>query len=176
MLLKTEGLSTLKKLLDQTIDVPVRYTAVAALMKEDLERLDPETLDEIARKMTDVQRRLSLGRTGPKVQKKEDEIIATLDEMIKKMEDQQSSSSASSSGSGSQQNANPAQDSQVKGSTAPGNVDKKKFSGNGAWGGLPDKQRAKAKDLISREFPAHYRQAIEEYTRKAAGRTATPRK
>ena len=31
-------------------------------------------------------------------------------------------------------------------------------------------RQAKAKDLIAREFPAHYREAIDEFTKKAANR------
>ena len=173
LLEKEPGLKTIETLLKRTAPVPVRYSAVAELMKYDLEALSPDSLDEVARKMSDVERRLQLGRSGQKTQKKEEEIVEGLDKIIKKLEQQAQGSSSSSGGSGggSQPNS-PASDSTVKGSTAPGEVDKKVFSKNGAWGLLPDKQRAKAKELITREFPAHYRQAIEEYTRKAAARTA----
>ena len=173
MMEKEAGLATIEMLLKRTTPVPVRYSAVAELMKYDLEQLSPDSLDEIARKMSDVERRLQLGRSGSKTQKKEDEIVEGLDKIIKKMEQQAQSSSSSGGGSGGgSQPDSPADDSRVKGETAPGEVTKKVFSKNGAWGMLPDKQRAKAKDLITREFPAHYRQAIEEYTRKAAARSA----
>jgi hypothetical protein len=61
----------------------------------------------------------------------------------------------------------------VKGSTAPGKVDPKKLEKGGDWGDLPPRARAKAKDLIAREFPAHYRSAIDEFTRKEAIRTGS---
>ena len=170
LLLKTEGLATIEQLLKNTEGVPVRYSTVAALMQYDLESLRDQSLDEVARKMTDVERRLELGRTGQKVQKKEDEIIVTLDELIKWQEEQ----NGGGGGAGGQSNRSnsPANDSVIKGSTAPGKVDPKKFKNAAEWGDLPPKARAKAKDQIAREFPAHYRDAIDEYTRKAANRPA----
>jgi hypothetical protein len=124
--------------------------------------------------MTAVERRLTLGRAGQKVQKKEEEIVATLDEIIKRIEEQQGGGGG---GGGSQnRSSSPAQDSVVKGSTAPGKVDPKKLKNEGQWGDLPPRARAKAKDLIAREFPAHYRDAIEEFTKKAAARPANSAK
>ena len=175
---KQEGLATLKQLLTATEGVPVRYTTVATLMQYDLQSLDDKTLDGISRKMTDVGRRLTLGRTGPKVQKKEAEIIAGLDEIIKKIEEQQGGGGGQGSDgqNNSNRSSNPANDSRVKGSTAPGTVDPKKLDKEAGWGMLPDKDRAKARDLIGRDFPAHYRQAIEEFNRKQAAREAKPGK
>lgn len=175
LLQKAEGMATIDQLLKGTEGVPVRYATIAALMQYDLEGLQENSIDEISRKMSDVERRLNLGRTGQKVQKREDEIIATLDEIIKKIEDQQGGGGGGAGGQSNQSSA-PASDSVVKGSTAPGKVDPKKFEKGGEWGGLPPKARAKAKDLIAREFPAHYRAAIEEFTRKGANRAASPGK
>ncbi|MSR56141.1 MAG: hypothetical protein EXS05_00470 [Planctomycetaceae bacterium] len=172
LLLKSDGLATIEQLLKATEGVPVRYTTVATLMQYDLEALQDKSLDEISRKMSDVERRLNLGRTGQKVQKKEDEIIATFDEIIKKIEDQQGGGGGGAGGQSNRSNS-PANDSVVKGSTAPGTVDNKKLKNGAEWGDLPPKARARAKDLISREFPAHYRAAIEEFTRKGASRSAS---
>lgn len=172
LLLRAEGLATIEQLLKSTEGVPVRYMTVATLMQYDLESLQENSLDEISRKMSDVERRLSLGRAGQKVQKKEDEIIATFDEIIKKIEDQQGGGGGGGAGGQSNKSTAPANDSRIKGSTAPGKVDPKKFDKEGGWGDLPPRARAKAKDLIAREFPAHYRAAIEEFTRKGAKRAA----
>ena len=169
LLLKTEGLATIDQLLKNTEGVPVRYSTVAALMQYDLESLRDQSLDEVARKMIDVERRLELGRTGQKVQKKEDEIIVTLDELIKKIEEQNGGGGA---GGQSNKSNSPANDSVIKGSTAPGKVDPKKFKNAAEWGDLPPKTRTKVNDHIAREFPAHYRDAMEEYSRKEANRRA----
>ncbi len=172
LLMKTEGLETIEQLLKNTEGVPVRYATVASLMQYDLEALRDQSLDEVARKMTDVERRLELGRTGEKVQKKEEEIITALDELIKRQEDQQGGGGGGAGGQTNRSNS-PANDSVIKGSTAPGKVDPKKLKNTAEWGDLPPKARAKAKDQISREFPAHYRDAIDEYTKKAANRPAS---
>ncbi|MBW3542333.1 MAG: hypothetical protein KY476_18865 [Planctomycetes bacterium] len=86
LLLKEDGLKTIATLLDSVERVPVRYETTATLMRHELEALKPDTLDEVARKMTDVERQLELARAGMKVQKREDEIIATLDDIIEKLE------------------------------------------------------------------------------------------
>ncbi|MGQ0633129.1 MAG: hypothetical protein ACT4QC_00850 [Planctomycetaceae bacterium] len=172
LLRKAEGLATIGQLLKNTEGVPVRYSTVATLMQHDLEALDEESLDEISRKMAEVERRLSLGRAGQKVQKQEDEIVASLDAIIKKIEEQQNSGGGGGAGGAANRSSGPAGDSGVKGSTAPGHVDPKKITPGGEWGNLPPRVRARAKELIAREFPAHYRTAIEEFTRKGANRAA----
>ena len=98
LLMAKEGLATLKQLLENTSDVPVRYATVAELMKTDLENLKEKSLDEVARMMSDVERRLKLGRGGARVQKTEEEIVARLDELIKKLEQQQQQQSQSQNG------------------------------------------------------------------------------
>ncbi len=163
-----EGLATLQQLLENTSDVPVRYSTVAELMKSDLEKLKEKSLDEVSRMMSDVERRLKLGRGGAKVQKTEEEIVARLDELIKKLEQQQQQSQ-SQSGSG-QAPAEPLPDSIIKGSTAPGEVDERDIGKKAGWGALPPKQQTKARNLIDRELPPHYRNAIEQYLRKLATR------
>jgi hypothetical protein len=167
-----EGLATLKQLLENTSDVPVRYSTVADLMKSDLEKLKEKSLDEVSRMMSDVERRLKLGRGGAKVQKTEEEIVSRLDELIKKIEQQQQQQSQSQSGNG-QGTPEGAPDSIIKGSTAPGEIDKRDIGKKAGWGGLPPKQQTKARNLIDRELPPHYRNAIEQYLRKLAARPET---
>ncbi len=160
---------TLDQLLNRTESVPERYTQVAILMQADLADLKEESLNEISRKMSDVERRLELGNSGKKVQKVEDEIIASLDKLIKQMEDQSKNSPSSGSGAGNSNSPNGGTDeSRVKGRTAPGEIDKKKLSANGGWGQLPPKKQASAKNIINRNFPSHYRKAIEKYFKKLA--------
>lgn len=162
--------------LSRTERVPVRYSTTATLMHEELSRLKEKSLAEIARLMSDSERRLDLGRAGERVQGVQERIISDLDELIKKLEAQQSGGGGGGSSSNSNESSNPADDSSVKGATAPGETDKKKFSKEGQWGDLPDKQQAEAKNLINRNFPSHYRQAIETYFKKLANRTTPPEK
>lgn len=174
--LNKEGLASLNQLLNDTEGVPVRYSTVAALMKIDLEAMEEKSLNDISWKMEDVERRLRLARAGEKTQKVEGEIVSLLDEIIKKIEEQSGGGGGGAgAGNPSNQSSSPAQDSTIKGSTAPGKVDPKKFKSVEAWGNLTEKERAKVKNLISRDFPAHYRQAVEEYFKKLATREANPK-
>lgn len=174
LLAKNEGLETLRKLTEQTQDVPVRYTSVAALMQYDLEQVAEKSLDEVAHMMSDVERRLGLGRGGRVVQKREAEIVSRLDEIIKRMEEQQGGGGGGGGQGGKgDQPSGAAEDSSVKGSTGEGKVDKKKQGSEGAWGKLDEKAEARAKQLIGRDFPPHYRQAVEQYFRKLAKQRAS---
>jgi len=166
---KEEGLRLVAELLERAEASPRRYVAVARLMEEDLQSLKEDSLDHIARRMNDVGRRLQLGRAGKKVRKIEDGIIESLDKIIKRLEQQQNSSS--SSGSGSQDNirsSRPASDSVPIGGKGPGQVDRRPIGTESDWGNLPPKQRDEALQRIGRDFPAHYRDVIEQYFRRLA--------
>lgn len=168
------AIEALDQLLTNVERVPVRYSATATLMQADLQALEEKSLGEIARLMGDSERRLDLGRAGEKVQGVQDRIISELDEIIKKIEQQQGGGGGGGDGEGgnNNQSSNPANDSSVKGAEAPGNVDKKKFSKDGQWGNLPDKDQAKAKSDLNRNFPSHYGRAIDQYFRKQSERAA----
>ncbi|MBI1349027.1 hypothetical protein GC163_22375 [bacterium] len=171
------ALSKLTILRTQTDQVPARYLTVADLMQRDLQQMEPQSLGEVARLMHDSERRLDLGRAGEQVQEVQDKIVANLDELIKKIEAQQGGGGGSGSGSSNaNESSAPADDSRVKGTTAPGETDDKKFSKEGRWGDLPEKEQTAAKNLINREFPSHYRQAIETYFKKLATKPAAPGK
>ncbi len=175
LLMKTEGLATLDNLMNKTEDVPVRYSSVAKLMQYELQSLRQDSLDEIAAKMKDVERRLDLGRGGRKVQKKEAEIIASLDYLIEKLEQQNCNCSGScpcngNGNSRTNQSNSPAKDSSIKGATAPGNSDHKRVANRGGWGSLPDKAQAEAKQYVDKNFPPHYRKIIDEYYKRQAER------
>jgi hypothetical protein len=166
MLKKEQCLPTISKLLENEASIPTRYATVARLIEADLKPLKTDSLDEISRLMDEVRRRLDLHRAGKRVRDQEDEIIAKLDKLIKKLEEQQQS--ASSSASSNMQPSNPAQDSMPMGGKGPGNVDPKDIGSKAGWGNLPPKERQEALQQISKDLPAHYREVIEEYFRKLA--------
>lgn len=173
LLKKANAIKSLGNLLDNTQNVPERYKAVALLMRHDLEQLKEASLGEVAKKMSDVERRLILGRGGEKTQKVEEEIVEALDEIIKKVEQQQQNSGGGGGQGGNQnQSGGAAGDSSVKGATAPGEVDKKDIGNKAGWGSLAPKKAAEAKNVINRNFPSHYREAIEQYFKKLANRPA----
>src|SRR5439155_25871430 len=87
LLQKDEAKRSIRRLLEEAgSDAPERYKTVALLMQLDMAAWKDKDLSSIARKMKNVERRLDLARGGPQTQEKQDEIIARLDEMIKKLE------------------------------------------------------------------------------------------
>ncbi len=157
----------IKDLLEGNEQVPRRYAAVAKMMQEDLKGLKEETLDHIARRMEDIRRRLDLGHAGKKVLQVEDGVIASLDKLIKELEDRQRQQQGGGGGGNMRPNS-PAPDSQILGGKGRGEVDKKNVGRKSGWGDLPPKQREEALQQVGREFPSHYRDLIEQYFRKLA--------
>ena len=164
----------LVQLLEQPERIPLRYRQVAELVRQDLAGLEDESLDHISRRMNDVRRRLDLGEAGKQVQVVEKGVVDALDKVIKKLEEQQQQSSG---GGGSSQSSTPMQDSQLPSLQAPGKVDPRDVGHQAGWGDLPPKEREEALQQIGREFPAHYRQLIEQYFRDLANESSdTPEK
>lgn len=170
LLMKSEGLATIETLTKKTEAVPERYSTVAELMKFQLASIKDESLDEVAQRMKDVKRRLSLGRGGQQTQKKEEEIVTLLDSIIEKIEQSNGSGGGSGAGGNTNQPGGGSQQSVVKGTTAPGDVEEKDLKKQAGWGALPETEVTKAKNLLKRDFPENYRRAIEAYFRKTAGR------
>lgn len=168
LLNKESGIKTLKELIEGADGSPRRYIALGRLMQSDLEELKDDTLDHVARRMEDIRRRLDLGRAGPKVRTVEDGVIESLDKMIDKLEEQQQQQQQSAAGSGSIRSSNPAPDSRPMGGKGPGEVTKKDIGHESGWGDLPPKERDEAMQQIGRDFPSHYRDAIEQYYRRLA--------
>ena len=160
-------------------DCRKRYVSVARLMQADLEGLKDESLDHIARRMDDIRRRLDLGRAGPKVREVEDGVIASLDKLIEEMEKQQqqaAAAAAAAGGRGSMRPTQPAPDSVPMGGKGPGEVAKKPIGNESGWGDLPPHERQEALQQIGKDFPAHYRDMIEQYFRKLASESDQERR
>jgi hypothetical protein len=122
--------------------------------------------------MEDVERRLGLSRAGRVVRQKEDEIISMLDKLIEDLEKQCSQCQGTGSGSGNGPQR-PANAPGVNGPTGPGTTNPRDAQGRG-WGNLNDKERQEALQQLGKDFPAHYRAAIEQYFRRVASDTKTP--
>ncbi len=89
LLQKDEANRSIRRLLEEAgTFAPERFKAVALLMQLDMVAWKNKDFNDIARKMKDVERRLDLARGGPKTQEKQKEILARLDEIIKKLENQ----------------------------------------------------------------------------------------
>ena len=173
LLMKKEALVDLRQLLENEEACPIRFSRTAKMMIADIKPLKEDSLDEITRLMTDVTRRLDLGRANEKVQDREQEIIDKLSKLIDKLEQQQQQQQQQQSSSGqsqgnSQGQSSPMQDSRIAGANGNGDVDRKRIEERDGWGNLPPAERQEALQQISRDLPTHYREAIEAYFRKLA--------
>lgn len=162
----------LEQLLEHEEQLPRRYLQVAQLLRHDLANLKDESLDHVARRMNDVRRRLDIGRAGKQVQVVEKGVVDSLDRIIKKLEEQQQQQQSNKPG-GNQQSAKPMQDSRLPSMRAPMKVENRDVGSQSGWGDLPPKEREQALQQINREYPAHYRELIEQYFRELADETNT---
>ena len=171
------GLASLDRLLEQADAIPVRYERLARLMQTDLQALEDESLDHIARRMRDITRRLDLGQAGPRTQSVQDGVVESLDKLIAKIEEQQQQqgeSGGAGSGAGGSGGSSPMDDSRAAGGKGPGEVARKDLDDDGEWGDLPPHEREEALQQIAREFPPHYREVIEHYFKRLASGDESP--
>jgi hypothetical protein len=187
MLKQEDANRTILRLLDDVTDAPERYKMVAALMHFDMLTWRPENdpdiisrLGGVGRIMNNIERRLDLARGGPITQDMQKKVLVNLDQMIKEEEDKQNQQGqGDGNGKGQKKSgknpnnntkANTPQDDSYGGTgSGPGNVDPKKFKELAqVWGTLPEKERAKALQDLTREMPPKHRELIENYFKKLA--------
>lgn len=168
-----EARAALVQLLEQRDALPRRYQQITSLLEKDLESLSDESLDHISRRMSDIRRRLAYGRTGSRVQEIERGVVESLDRKIDKLEKQQQQQQSQSQSSSGSQQSQPMQDSQLPSMQAPMQVDQKDIGNKSDWGDLPPHEREQALQQIGRDFPAHYRDLIEQYFRELAAESSS---
>ena len=172
------AVESLDRLLERAGGIPVRYERLARLMRADIAALEDESLDHIARRMRDVTRRLDQGRAGPKTRQVQDGVIESLDKLIAAIEKQQQESQCQSSsgagGSGRGGEGKPMDDSRLADGKGAGEVTRRDLGDADGWGNLPPHKRDEALQQIGREFPAHYREAIEQYFKRLAAGSESP--
>jgi tetratricopeptide (TPR) repeat protein len=167
-----EAQEKLDTLLQRSPELPRRYQQLAQRMHEDLASLKVDSLDHIARRMDDVRRRLSLGRANHQVRQIEDGVIESLDKLIKKLEAQAQAQQQQTAQGAQPQSLRPAAESKIMEGKGSGKVDKKVIGSKSDWGSLPPKQREETLQQIGRQFPAHYRDVIEQYFKKLASESS----
>lgn len=168
LLKKDECLAAVTKLLQREDELPRRFATLAHLMEADIKPLKVDSLDEIARMMDDIRRRLALSRAGKVVRDEEDAVVAKLEKMIEELEKQRQQQKQQSGSQGGQQPSNPLQDSTAPQMRGAGEVDPKSLGKKDGWGNLPPKERQEVMQQIGRELPAHFRETIEEYFKRLA--------
>lgn len=162
---KAPGLRALDRLLDETADCPPRFKVVAGMMREDLKKLEDESLDHIARRMSDIQRRLDFGNADQRTRRLEDDVVRSLDKMIDELEKQRQQQE----GSGGGPSGAPMQDSRIARQKGPGETDPKDIGKKSEWGDLPPETREQMKQQLGRDLPAHYYDLIQQYFNNQQG-------
>lgn len=165
---KDAGLETLAQLLSNPPHLPRRYATVAELMRESLRAFEADSLDDVARLMDTIRVRLDHGRAGKIVRGEEEEVVTKLEKMIDDLEKQRQQQQSSAGSPQGNRSARPAEKSQLPGGKAPGDIDRKQLGDDTEWGNLPPKEREESLQQLGEEFPAHYREVIEEYFRALA--------
>lgn len=186
LMIKDRADQSIDRLLVDVVDSPERYRMVAALMHFDMMTWQEKDLGWIARKMDNIQRRLELKRGGKQTQKMQKEVLVRLDEMIKKMENDQKPSGGNGNNDGNCPNggqpgpdapgtdksSSPQRDTQGGTASGSGQVDMKKVKELAeVWGKLPDKERARAMRDLTLTMPARDRAVIEAYLKELAKRS-----
>ena len=93
-------------------------------------------------------------------------MVESLDKMIKKIEDEQDKQRRASPIRCSP--AVPPKTARPWAARRPATSPRKDIGHKSGWGDLPPKEREEALQQMGRDFPPHYRDAIEEYFRKLA--------
>lgn len=166
---KDRCLPVISQLLENEGEIPHRYASVAKLMEADLAPLKTDSLDEIARLMDAIRIELEHARAGTRVRKRQEEVLAKLEKLIEELEKRRDNrDGVPRGGDGSQPPSNPLPDSQNAGGSGTGKVPPRDIGSKADWGNLPPKEREEALQQISKDFPSHFREVIEEYFRKLA--------
>lgn len=160
---------TLHRLLSHGQPLPARYETVARLMQSDVASVEPDSLGHIARRMADAQRRLDLQQADEPSQLVQREILEALDRRINKVEEQlRNQQKQQGQAPPGDFDASPMEESRITDLKGDGKVDPRDIGNQAGWGDLPPKERERVLQEIGRDFPAHYRDLIEEYLRRLA--------
>lgn len=165
---------SLDLLLHHTLEVPSRFRSVAVILEQELGQRKEDDLGHVSRLMADAGRHLDLGRSGERVQKRQQQVIDAIDQLLEEAEKQ---SQQQQQNSGQQGIGNPggqssgrqgAERSAIHGQAAEGKADRRELEETGRWGMLDRREEAKVRELIRRQFPANYLDIISEYSRRIA--------
>jgi len=173
---KDKAVKTIFRLIDDVPDAPDRYLMLTRIMLVDMLawKKDEKDLSNIVKLMDNSERRLDLSRPGKITQDIQKKIVFRLDELIKEKEAQAGGGGqanggncpggGSGSGRGSKNPSNPMQDSNIGGGNGPGAVLEKQIKQyQENWAKMPEHERARAIQELTRDLPPRYKLVIEDY-------------
>jgi hypothetical protein len=192
---KTDAGRSIGRLMDDVADAPERYKMVAALMFLDMQQWKAKDLAAISREMDVIKDRLGNGQGGPKTREKQKNVVARLDELIKRYENDAKNKKDCPScpndgkcpdgqpkpgdepgqpkpGPGTPRAGDPVvpmDDSRIGLNRGDGKITERQLRDIvEGWGKLQEKDRIKAMTELVRSMPPAFRPMIEDYYRKAA--------
>jgi BMFP domain-containing protein YqiC len=131
-------------------------------MSEDVEVWKNGDLSDIGRDMKNSTTRLETGKSGPKTQKVQKDIIDKLDKKIKDLEDEENKKNEQAAAEKNKQE--PSRESIPLDDQGKGIVDEKKLRKIAEdWGKLPPQERAKAIQEVTKDLPPKFKPMIEDY-------------
>ena len=176
---KADANRSISRLLVDCADAPERYRSVAILMFVDMTSWKEKDLGAVSRIMEDVEGELERFKGGPKTQKKQRQIIARLDELIKEMENKQKQEGdPDPNGGGCPKGDDPQPGPPGNNPSKPlertvlpggggnkGDIDKAKRSlDSEEFSKLPPaEQRHALQEILRGEIDPRYREAVENY-------------
>jgi hypothetical protein len=172
---KDKAQKTIVRLLDDVGDAPDRYRMLATIMFVDMQgwKKDEKDLSNIVKLMDNSERRLDLGRGGKITQDIQKKIVFRLDELIKEKESQCKGGQCNGGNcpgggkpgnSGGANPSSPMQDSNGGTNGGPGNVLEQKIKDyQQNWVKMPEHERARAIQELTRDLPPRYKVVIEDY-------------
>jgi len=173
---KDKAVKTIIRLMDDVPDAPDRYLMLTRIMLVDMLawKKDEKDLSNIAKLMDNSERRLDLSRPGKITQDIQKKIVFRLDELIKEKESQSKGGGSCNGGNcpgggkgtgpGSKTPSSPMQDSNIGGGNGPGAVLEKNIKQvQENWIKMPEHERARAIQELTRDLPPRYKLVIEDY-------------
>ncbi|MHC4547995.1 MAG: tetratricopeptide repeat protein [Planctomycetota bacterium] len=171
---KEKAIVAASSFLEDYPDAPERYRKAMEQIKNELVQEWESPLYDLAGRMSHVARKIEGGETGSPTQDKQKEIVAILEELIKRAEENEGNSQNKGGGGGpprgNRQSSNPANRSQAPpGASRVGDLrPRPKRKPGDQWGLMRDKERDEVLQALKEKFPERYRELLEQYHKALA--------
>ncbi len=172
---KEKAIAAANAFLKDYPDAPERYRKAMEQLKNELVQEWESPLYDLAGRMSHVAKKIDGGETGDPTQQKQKEIVAIIDELIKRAEENEGQGKGGGGGNGGQPKGNQQPSSPANQSKAPPGASRigdlrpnpKKKPGD-AWGEMRDKEREEVLQALKEQFPDRYRELLEQYNKALA--------
>lgn len=169
---------TLTRFLANYPRAPQRLRVTATQILTELQRRTAGRIGDVRDLMKYASRNLTLGETGERVIRRQEEAVELLAALIEEAQQREKAggqgggsgqSNAPGSSAGGQQPASGARQSSLPGGESRiGELRKRTARPGEAWGRMPPRERAEILQSLQRQFPSRYRELLEQYYQQLA--------